>query len=155
MTIAVTAIVRPSPCLRWLREAFAMALLAAAAWLALDGAPLAGPRLIAMALPPVMALAALAGLCPLIFSKGRAKAHQIDISRVGQLRLAVYLHSGAAGGAPVTLQAGAVLWPWLLVLPLRHEDGRTALLLVLPDSVAPGEFRSLALACRACAEKNH
>ncbi|SFV08650.1 hypothetical protein [Pseudoduganella namucuonensis] len=154
MTIEVTAIVRPSPCLRRLRTAFAMALLAAAAWLALTGAPLAGPRLIAAALPPVMALAALAGLCPPILYGAHAKAHRIDISRVGQLRLAVYLHAEGGAGERVTLLGGALLWPWLLVLPLRRDDGGAALLVVLPDSVAPGEFRPLALACRACAEKN-
>lgn len=55
---------------------------------------------------------------------------------------------------PAELRAGAVLWPWLLVLPLRLADGRLVRLLVLPDSVAPGAFRPLSVACRACAARD-
>jgi toxin CptA len=88
-----------------------------------------------------------------------ANAYRLDISGIGQMRLAVYLQSerGQAVAPPgaVALMADSALWPWLLVLRLRclDEQGSTLCLLVLPDSVAPGVFRPLALACRACAAK--
>lgn len=54
----------------------------------------------------------------------------------------------------MALLPGAVCWPWLLVLPLRDATNHTVRLLVLPDSVAPGMFRPLAVACRACAAQH-
>lgn len=137
MSIAVTAVVHPSPGLRRLQLLYACALLAAAVWLADSAA--------------VALLLAGAGLCAMP-GAARTKAHRIDISGVGQIRLAEYWHDGP--GARAALLPGAVLWPWLLVLPLRLDDGRVLRLLVLPDSVASGLFRPLAVACRACAEKN-
>jgi toxin CptA len=84
----------------------------------------------------------------------RTKTHRLDISGIGQMRLAVYLHTAPhAAAAAVELQAGSTCWRWLLLLRLRHEDGAVTVLAVLPDSVAPGRFRPLVLACRACAAK--
>ncbi|GAB2865316.1 hypothetical protein GCM10027277_37800 [Pseudoduganella ginsengisoli] len=152
MGIAVSLFVRPSRCLRWLQAGMALSVIIAplAAW-----PPDA----------PLVWLAVLAGfvaLChpPLALRNG--KGCRLDISNNGAIRLAVYLNHSpcAAMPAPMPLQMparllpGAVLWPWLLVLPLRLDDGRTVRLLVLPDSVAPGAFRSLSVACRACAARD-
>lgn len=141
MSIAVTVVVRPSFCLRLLQAGFAACALA-----------------VALLLPPIFAIScAVASAAALRSALRRAKTHRLDISGIGQIRLAVYLHSGpqADSSPPVTvaLQAGSTCWPWLLLLRLRHGDGALTVLAVLPDSVAPGRFRPLALACRACAAK--
>ncbi|WP_377704257.1 protein YgfX [Pseudoduganella sp. UC29_71] len=148
MSIAVSAVVRPSFCLRVLLAGFAACALAVAVWL-----------------PPILAIScAAASATALRCALRRAKTHRLDISGIGQMRLAVYLHAAlrtagaavqAAEAAPATveLMAGSTCWPWLLLLRLRHEGGAVTVLAVLPDSVAPGRFRPLALACRACAAK--
>lgn len=148
MDIAVSLLVRPSRRLRWLQAGLAASALAVplACW------PLE---------MPLAWLAALTGLLALRhppLSSRNGKGFRIDISANGVFRVAVYLkHSLSAAmpaPQPAALQPGAVLWPWLLVLPLRLADGRTLRLLVLPDSVAPGAFRPLSVACRACAARD-
>ncbi|KQV79911.1 hypothetical protein ASD15_18055 [Massilia sp. Root351] len=139
MSIAVTVVVRPSVRLRLLQAGFAACALAVAVLLP---APF---------LSISCGLASLAALCCALRS---AKTHRLDISGVGQIRLAVYLLSAdSTTPAKVEMQPGSTCWPWLLLLRLRHGDGAVTLLVVLPDSVAPGQFRPLALACRACAAK--
>lgn len=141
MSIAVSLVVRPSFCLRLLQAGFAACALAVAALLA------GGHALLSICCVAASALALLCALRP-------AKTHRLDISGIGQIRLAVYLLSaGSTTPADVELQAGSTCWPWLLLLRLRHEGGAVTALAVLPDSVAPGQFRPLALACRACAAK--
>jgi toxin CptA len=138
MSIAVTAVVRPSLCLRLLQAGFAACALA-----------------VACLQPPWLAIScATASLWALHCALRGIKTHRLDISGIGQIRLAVYLLS-ADSTAPVTvaLQAGSACWPWLLLLRLRQDSGAVTVLLVLPDSVAAGQFRALSLACRACAAK--
>jgi hypothetical protein len=146
MSIAVTAVVRPSACLRLLHAGFAVSALFVAAQL---------PFCYAIS----CASASFWGLCSLL--RG-AKTHRLDISGVGQIRLAVYLlpalHSPLPAAPqpvaePVEILAGSTCWPCLLLLRLRREGGAVEVLAVLPDSVAPGAFRPLALACRACTAK--
>lgn len=155
MSIALLVIVRPSPCLRLLRASLAASVLAVALWLApWSTAARAAPLRWPLAAPIICAAASLMGLRGLLRP---VNAYRLDISGIGQMRLAVYLQSergkAVAPPAAVTLMADSALWPWLLVLRLRRVDGQggTLRLLVLPDSVAPGVFRPLALACRACA----
>lgn len=148
MGIAVSLAVQPSRRLRWLQAGLAASVLIA---------PLVGWPPDA----PLAWLAQLAGLLALCHPPrvvGNGKGCRIDISDNGAIRLAVYLNHSLAAGTPASQSAallpGAVLWPWLLVLPLRLADGRTVRVLVLPDSVAPGAFRSLSVACRACAARD-
>ena len=42
----------------------------------------------------------------------------------------------------------STIWPWLLILYLETESGETTRLIVLSDSVQPGAFRKLYVACR-------
>ena len=142
MSIAVTAVVRPSLCLLLLQAGFAVCALAAAAQL---------PFFFAIS----CAAASIGALCSLL--RG-VKTHRLDISGVGQIRLAVYLQKALQTVLPaapeaVEMLAGSTCWPWLLLLRLRRESGEVVVLAVLPDSVAPDAFRPLALACRACAAK--
>jgi toxin CptA len=74
-------------------------------------------------------------------------ARQLDISGVGLVRLAVYQHNGV----PQRVLAGSTFWPRLLVLRLADAGGREQALALLPDSVAPPQWRALAVACHAAA----
>lgn len=138
MTIALTAVVRPSVRLRLLQAGFAVSALAVSAQL-----------------PFILELSCAAASFLSLFSLLRgAKTHRLDISGIGQVRLVVYLKSARESLAePVDILAGSTCWPWLLLLRLRRPGGAVAVLIVLPDSVAPGVFRPLALACRACTAK--
>jgi hypothetical protein len=80
---------------------------------------------------------------------------QFDISGVGQPRLAVYPQSGGENenAAPLHLLAGSTLWPGLLLLRLGRAGEPPERLCILPDSVAAGGFRAMALACRAIAAR--
>ena len=82
-------------------------------------------------------------------------AYQLDISGVGQLRLAVYQGGGSAAGPPadlVRLMPGSTLWPGFLLLRFRTSDGVLALP-VWRGSVSGDGFRALAVACRAIAAR--
>ena len=144
MGIAVSLHVRPSPRLRWLQAGFALSAIVIPLALWPPGVPLGA----------LVMVSGLLALChpPLLPRNG--KGCRIDISDHGAFRLTVYLNHILPADSPASLQPGAVLWPWLLMLPLRLADGRTVRLLVLPDSVAPGAFRALSVACRACAARD-
>lgn len=160
MSIAVSAVIHPSPALRVAHAALCVAVLACGAWL---GAGLAGALLVAAA-------AAAA-----VRQRRLVKLVRIDISAVGQIRLTVYHQKDArhAGmGQSVRLLPGSTLWPGLLLLRLqegiaddtangagmhagaafgRRGGGRVHWLAVLPDSATPDVRRRLALAARAIA----
>lgn len=92
-------------------------------------------------------LCVLAGALAWLGGRPSAIAQRLDISGVGQLRLAVYQHNDGA----LRLLGGSTLWPRLLLLRLRDAAGKPRVLTVLPDSVAAADWRVLALACRAAA----
>jgi hypothetical protein len=144
MGIAVSLLVRPSRCLRWLQAGLGLSAVCVPLALWLPDTPLA----LLAALPGLLAL-----YHPLAGARN-SKGWRLDISDNGAIRVAVYLNLSPSAATPAVLLPGAVLWPQLLVLPLRLADGRTVRLLVLPDSVAPGVFRSLSVACRACAARD-
>lgn len=132
MSIAVSVIVRPSRCLRFAHAGLCCCVMASAA---------ACPGVVA----PVLCV--LAGALAWLCGRPLAIAHRLDISGVGQMRLAVYQHNDGA----LRLLAGSTLWPRLLLLRLCDAAGKVWLVAVLPDSVAAADWRALALACRAVA----
>lgn len=141
MSIAVSAVVRPSVCLRLLSAGFAAGGVAAAVMLACAGggafyqaAAGAGASLLAGA------------VCGYSLLKNRT-AHRIDISPVGLIRVTVYQQEGTGGEA--ILMAGSTLWPGFLMLRLRGARGRVQVLAIWPGDVADGAFRELAVAYRA------
>ena len=148
MGIAVALVVRPSWRLRCLQAGLAASALLApfACWPA--DTPLAW----------LAVAAGLLALCHPPLARRNGKGCRIDSSDNGAIRVAVYLNHSLPAAMPApqpaTLLPGAVLWPWLLVLPLRLADGRAIRVLVLPDSVAPGAFRPFSVACRACAARD-
>lgn len=173
MPIAVSAIVRPSVCLRLLQAGFAMCLLGAAlpmgelfsmgeavptgehfwaGWAGAGASALGGLYL-------------LAGLCR------KTKPRRLDLTGIGQIRLAEdsnnragdALSTDANAGADanpdagaaglVTLASGSTLWPMLLLLRLRRTDGRVVALPVWRSAGACGAFRPLAVALRVLAAR--
>lgn len=156
MSIAVSAVVGPSRVLRALLAGYGLANLAAA--LAVGFAAPARFRLPQLS----AAVFCIAGAGLLRCRRAVTKTRRLDISGVGQLRLTVQQDIRTAGaaaavsadGAPVALLAGSTVWPRLMLLRLRHEDGAVTLLPVLPDSVAPGVFRALAVAASATGGRN-
>ena len=148
MSIAVSALVRPSRALRILTLLAGLAQLAAGCALAL-GAP-AGYRG-----APLFALApALAGTMLLACAVRRPKPHRIDISGTGELRVTVQQGVGAPGpGAAqaAVLLPGSAVWPVLMVLRCGLPAGpqgraRTLVVHVWRDGVDAGSWRALAVA---------
>jgi toxin CptA len=139
MSIAVSAVIHPSASLRVAQAALCAAMLACGAW---SGPGVAGALLLA------------AGVAGMLCHRRLVKLARIDISAVGQVRLAVYQqrdtqHAGT--GQRVQLLPGSTLWPGLLLLRLGDDAGAIHWLAVLPDSTAPDVRRRLALAVRAVA----
>jgi hypothetical protein len=145
MSIAMSAVVRPSRHLRSLVLAYGFANLAAG-------------FAVGLLLPERFGLGPLASLCflavgsVLLSSSVRAtKLRQIDISGLGQLRLTVQqdMARNDADGEPVALLAGSTIWPQLMLLRLGSEGGAVTVVPVLRDSVGPAVFRPLAVALGA------
>ena len=139
MSIALSAVIRPSSALRAMQAALSVALLACGA---VSGPGMAGALLLA---------GCMAGA---FCQRGRVKPVRIDISAVGQIRLTVYHQMDeqhAAAGQCVRLLPGSTLWPGLLLLRLAGETGPVVRLAVLPDSAPRDVRRRLAVAARAIA----
>ena len=152
-SIALCVQVLPSRALRAALLGFACAAAMTALAILLDPAAVHFPTAVC---------ACCASLCALTLHarSAQVKAHQIDISGLGQIRLTVQQHIGqppaATPGQPclpaareVRLLPASTLWPRLLLLLLRDAGGGLTPVLVLPDSVPPAAFRALACACRA------
>lgn len=136
MSIAVSALVRPSRIQRFVFVCCGLALCASAlaVGLAASGHFRRAP-LVASAL-------AAAGCAVLGTAAVRPKMHRIDISGTGDLRVTV--QQGVGGNAVVL--PGSVIWPMLMVL--RHAARGTGprVLCVWRDSVDADAWRALAVA---------
>jgi toxin CptA len=150
MSLAVSAVVVSSRLLRGALAAYALASAAMAAALALGGARFQFSWWLAAACVLSAAVAGRAAVRGLT-------THQIDISGLGEIRLTVPQSMGAAGPRVLmTLLPGSTLWPGLLLLRLRDGgSGAVTVLPVLPDSVAPAQFRMLGVALRAIARRDN
>ncbi|MCW5299820.1 protein YgfX [Herbaspirillum lusitanum] len=86
----------------------------------------------------------------------------LHISGTGQIRLVEHHAvvrakpgSQVMSGGLAQLLAGSTVWPNLLLLRLRLENGRIRTIPVLPDSVPKETFRALQVACRWVASHNN
>ena len=92
------------------------------------------------------------------------KTLHIDISGSGQIRIAeVVLKTSCASedrphfrtdGTVVGVMGNSTIWPNLLMLRLRMDDGRVVALPILQDSVSQEDFRALSVACRWIAARS-
>ena len=156
MSIAVSAVLRPSRLLRLALAALALSSAGAGA------AVLLAPG--RFYLPVIVGAACLlAAVLTVLVAMRLPNAHVLDISGVGDVRLSVQQsRTTAAPQALWYLQSGSTLWPWLMVLRLRPVSGDEAepggtdsVLVILPDCVAPQQFRQLAVAARAIARRDN
>ncbi len=150
MSIAVSADIKPS---RLLLLVTGFACLC----VALSGI------LMSLLMPGALSLPArlgLAGGCILAAAVALAmvlrdrKVIWLHISGTGQIRVVEHLVQSARAKPQVMkaglaqLLAGSTIWPGMLFLRLRLENGKTRTIPILPDSVSEDTFRSLSVACR-------
>jgi toxin CptA len=155
MSIAVSVVIKPS------RLAFAM-VGAICIGSVLTGLAIGLGRVGDIGIPVRVTLAGAcicAGFRGVYYAMRMRKAHHIDISGIGQMRLVettALADPAFCDGAPDSMHAGEVvslmddstLWPFLLLLRLQAEDKRISTVVVLPDSVGRAGFRALSVACR-------
>lgn len=55
----------------------------------------------------------------------------------------------------VDLMSTSTIWPWLLLLRLKSNNGEVTTVVILPDSLPPDSFRKLAVGCRWMAAHKH
>ena len=141
MTIAVSVPIVPSRLMRWIVCGYA-ALCALMGVLCAAGMP-GNVRW-----PNATCALCLAAAAAVLAQGNRRLTHRrLDVLGVGRLALTVQQEVGLARRFPVRLLPGSTLWPGLLVLRLEGAP----VLILLRDSVPPGEFRRLGMALRAVA----
>ena len=157
MSIAVSADIKPSRLLLILTAAMAVMVAAIGVLLAfLWPGHLSFITRISSA---IACIGAAGGVFWLILHN--RKVVWLHVSGTGQIRLVehhVAAHSRSAKqvmrGGVAQLLAGSTIWPSVLVLRLRLEDGRIRTIPVLPDSVSQESFQALQVACRWVASHN-
>lgn len=154
MTIAVSVMVSSSRLL-----AFAVRGMATLAVLAISLVLFVNVNLSAIFRFQILLIASIL-LWTVIFKLQRpGKTFHIDISGIGQMRLTQYsgvsasTHTSrrpldAKGADLVQMLSDSTLWPHLLVLRLKLENGTVVAIPVLPDSVRGQGFHELSVACR-------
>jgi toxin CptA len=160
MSIAVSALVRPSRIQRFVWGGCGLALCASAMAVGL----LAPEHFLC---PPAVALVlAVAGVAVLAAATVRVKMHRIDISGTGDLRVTVQQGVGGrdgvgrSGGGPsgrepsgsgvpdgrAVLLPGSVVWPMLMLLRHTVPGAGPRVVAVWRDSVDADAWRALAVA---------
>ena len=151
MSIAVSAVVKPSRLLRSALSIVAVASAGAAVAL-VAGAPgrFHVPWLLAGACLGAAAAAWRAG-------RQHAFARLIDISGLGEIRLTVQQSMGeTAPRAPLQLLPGSTVWPGMLLLLLRDaEQGGVTVLTIFPDCMPDELFRKIAVSIKAIARRDN
>ena len=140
MSIAVSALVRPSLIQRLVWGGCGLAQCASAAAVGL----LAPERFMCQSV--VAVVLAGAGAAVLGAAAAHPKTHRIDISGTGDMRVTVQQDVGRRESGNAVLLRGSVIWPMLMVL--RHAAPGTGprVLCVWRDSVDAAAWRALAVA---------
>jgi toxin CptA len=162
MSIAVSAVVKPSRCLL-------AAVLVLCFGILFIGLMIGFGKVGDLSLPMRLSLAifsvflACFGVCHTVRNQNPL---QLDISGVGQLRVTkMDVPIGSCqeknwphvkgGGEVVRLSKDSTIWPHLLLLRLQADNGKITVVPVLPDSVSRDGFRALSVACRWIAAHNN
>jgi hypothetical protein len=140
MSIAVSALVRPSLIQRFVWSGCGLALCASA--LAVGPAASGQFRLASLV---ALALAG-AGSAVLGAAAVRPKTHRIDISGTGDLHVTVQQNVDRREGGNAVLLPGTVVWPMLMVLRHAAPGTGSRVLCVWRDSVDAAAWRALAVA---------
>ncbi|VXB99542.1 protein YgfX [Massilia sp. 9I] len=145
MSFAMSVVIAPSRRLRFLLAGAGASLCAAAC-----AVGFVTPQVFAFG-PLVAAALLFAGLCVAHAALRPAMVHRIDLSGPGQLRLTVQqgVRQEETEALPVRLLPGSTLWPRLMLLRLGTPSGGRHCVAVLPDSLPPEAFRTLAVALGA------
>lgn len=161
MSIAVSAVIRPSRVMQVLIALFGVVLFATAAllWLRLAGK-----------LPDlsrgVLTLVCVGAGCVVFFiASARKKTSRLDIFGNGQIRLSEYRPTASASKSDqctdidgssevVQLLRDSTLWPMMLLLRLQSQTGRVTIVPVFPDSTERHAFRAVCVACHWIAAQN-
>ncbi len=161
MSIAISAVVRPSRILYLLKLVMSCVLFVTA-W-----------QLMTMATPaPPDSAQVFAGLlcgfagCLLALScRTQVKTLRIDITATGQIRLTHTSHDAFIPGHDQHAKAGeesevvqllkdSTLWSSMLILRLRNGSGKVIVLPILRDCMTKNAFRSVCVACHWIAAQN-
>ena len=157
MSIAVSADIKPSRLLLILVAVLAIMVAAIGVFLAFAWA-----AHLSFFIRTSLAIACI-GAAGMVFwlNLQNRKVVWLHVSGTGQIRLVE--HPVAAQtrsarqvmrGGVAQLLAGSTIWPSLLILRLRLENGRVRTIPVLPDSVSKESFHALQVACRWVASHN-
>jgi len=149
MSIAVSALVRPSLIQRCVWGGCGLAFLASALVIGL-----AVPAHVRLAPLVAVALAA-AGSAVLGAAVLRPKTHRIDISGTGDLRVTVQQDVGLPPEGNAVLLPGSVIWPLLMVLRHATPGTEPGVLCVWRDSVDAAAWRALAVALAVVGRRGH
>lgn len=161
MSIATSAIIKPSRTLYLLKLLMACVLFVTAA------------RLITMAAPKTpdivhtvaCLLCVFAGCLLALSCRTLAITLRIDITATGQIRLTHTSHDAFKHGSvqqtqaviegeAVQLMKDSTLWSSMLILRLRNGSGKVIVLPILRDSMTKNAFRSVCVACHWIAAQN-
>jgi hypothetical protein len=148
MSIAVSALVRPSRLLAQLSVLMGAVLIVTAVWLEFV---VDEPLHHALA-----AVCASISVALVLFPLLSRKSFRIDITGLGQIRLvdtslvadAALTNPSASAGEVVQLLRSSTFWSSLMVLRLQSDSGRISVLIIFPDSMDGEVFRALSVACR-------
>jgi toxin CptA len=149
MSIAVSALVRPSRIQRFVWGGCGLAFFASA--LAVGLAASAHVR----CAPLVAAALAVAGSAVLAAAVLHPKTHRIDISGTGDLRVTVQQDVGLPPEGNAVLLPGSVIWPMLMVLRYAAPGTGPRVLCMWRDGVDAAAWRALAVALAVVGRRGH
>lgn len=161
MSIAVSAIVKPSKIFLILVSTICMAIVCMAIIIGMSeiGELTLRGRLF------ISFLLAASGISAFFYVFFNRKTFHIDISGIGQIRLKEYngiddlmrqkeKHGKGDSIGTVQLEKDSTLWPYLLLLRLSAVNRGVSTLIIFPDSMERESFKALMVACRWIAAHN-
>lgn len=149
MSIAVSAVIKPSRCLLSLVGGMSIVLLLIAALVATG----AVGDLFLLARIVVAGVCAIVAVAVFLRARAGRTTYVIHISGTGQIRLRTekrneHAYVDAAEGELVRLLPISTIWPGLLLLHLKNERQQTTVVAILTDAISAEGFRALLVACR-------